>query len=152
MAFSNNLRRLMAARGMSNAELGRHLGITGQAVSQWLTPGGTSPVGHRLERIAQVLGVPTSDLLAGQPGMSEDSATFLSSPGPPDEYDRLPDMAAALDDALAAQNIRIPARALTRHAQAALAEASRMDRRLPFEDRARLAAEAKAADLHRSLS
>lgn len=142
----------MALRGLTKAELGRRLGITGQAVSQWLKPGGTSPVGARLEEIAAILGVPPSELHGGTPGLADASATFLAPPGPPDEYDRLPDMAAALEEALAAWNIRIPARALTRHAQAALDEASRMDRRLPFEERARLAAEARAADLHRSIS
>lgn len=152
MAFKDNLRRLMAERGMSNVELGRRLGITGQAVSQWLAADGTTPRGKRLEKIAAALGVPLTALVDKTPGLSEAPASFEGFQGPPAEYDRLPEVAAALEEALADWNIRIPARALTHHAQAALEEATRMDRRMPFEERARHAAEAKAADIHRSIS
>jgi transcriptional regulator with XRE-family HTH domain len=152
MAFRENLRRLMEARGFTNADLGRALGITGQAVSQWLQPGGTLPRGSRLARIADALGVSVSTLTAEHYGFSEDTGGFASPPGPPPEYSRLPEQVQALADALAQLGITLPAHAVTRHAQAALAQATRMDRALPFAERARLAAEAKAADIARSIA
>lgn len=139
----------MRARGISSAELGRAVGITGQAVSQWLSPEGTMPRGQRLARIATALGVSVSELTAEAGGFAEAPAAFVGVQGPPAEYDRLPEQVELLNEALDAVGIRLPLRSITKHAQDALALASSMDRRLPFEERARMAAEAKAADLHR---
>ncbi len=70
MAFAENLRRLMAQRGIRAAQLGPLLGVTPTTVRQWLE-GKTNPVGHRLARIASALGVPPEALFAPPSGMAE---------------------------------------------------------------------------------
>jgi transcriptional regulator with XRE-family HTH domain len=142
----------MDQRGFTNADLGGALGITGQAVSQWLQPGGTLPRGARLAKIADVLGVSVSRLTDDTAGFSDGDSAFSAPVGPPPEYSQLPEQVQALTEALAQIGITLPAHAVTRHAQAALAQATRMDRSLPFQERARLAAEAKAADIARSIA
>lgn len=46
----------MAEARVDQSELGRRLGITSQAVNQWLKPDGTVPTLRRLEDIADALG------------------------------------------------------------------------------------------------
>src|SRR4051812_37345972 len=55
--FADNLRRLLAARGMSAGDIARRIGISPQAVSQWLSHQ-TAPSNKRLAQIAAVLAVP----------------------------------------------------------------------------------------------
>ncbi|MBY4639675.1 hypothetical protein K6L44_06620 [Gluconacetobacter entanii] len=56
MSFKKNLRIAMDAAGIGPAELGRQLGITSQAVSQWLSPDGGYPKGKRMDALKAILG------------------------------------------------------------------------------------------------
>jgi transcriptional regulator with XRE-family HTH domain len=59
--FAANLRRLLAIRGMSARELAQRIGISAQAVSQWLSHQ-TAPTNRRLAQIAAVFAVPVMRL------------------------------------------------------------------------------------------
>ncbi len=76
---------------------------------------------------------------------------WVQSVVPPDEMHRLPDVVEMLATALAAEGISLGPRLTTRHALAALDQATRMSRALAFEERARHAVEAKVSDLRRRL-
>lgn len=149
MAFADNLRRLMDARGITAAALGPRVGVTPQAVSQWLV-GKTSPVGKRLERLAAALGTTQEALFAPPTGMREESPAYFVG-APADEYHRLADVADLLSAKLAEDGLALGQRRLILFAQQALAQAALMDRRLPFEERARIAVEARAIDIRRRL-
>lgn len=149
MAFADNLRRLMTLRSMTAAELGPRVGVTPQAVSQWLR-GQTHPVGKRLALVAGALGTTPGALVSESGGMSEEGETFQVG-SPADEYHRLADVAEMLTTELATAGITLGQRRVILFAQQALAQASQMPRALPFEERARLAVEAKAQDIRRRL-
>lgn len=67
------------------------------------------------------------------------------------EWERLPEVSAALDAELRSRDLTIGARRLTKHAQEVLAQASGMRRDLDFAERCRIAVEAKASDLTRRI-
>jgi hypothetical protein len=69
--------------------------------------------------------------------------------GPAIEWERLPEVTDALEAQLRARGMHFSGGLLTKHAQAALQAASSMTRGLDFEERCRLAVEAKADDLRR---
>ncbi len=54
--FADNLRMMLASKGLSAAALAQRLGISAQAVSQWLALQ-TEPSRRRVQQIADVLGV-----------------------------------------------------------------------------------------------
>lgn len=149
MAFADNLRRLMQLRGVRAAQLGPRLGVTPTAVRQWLD-GKTHPVGRRLAELAEALEVAPDELFAQAAGFSDPSQEF-QGPAAPDELHRLPEVVEALAAKLAEDGISLGPRRTTAHAQAALQQASAMNRALPFEERTRLAVEAKAHDIRRRL-
>lgn len=60
--FAANLRRIMGDRGMTQAELGRMVGISQGNVSMYVT-GRREPRATYLLRIATALGVTTDELL-----------------------------------------------------------------------------------------
>ena len=60
--FADNLRRIMRDRGMTQAELGRMVGISQGNVSMYVT-GRREPRATYLLRIATALGVTTDELL-----------------------------------------------------------------------------------------
>lgn len=60
--FATNLRRIMRDRGMTQAELGRMVGISQGNVSMYVT-GRREPRATYLLRIATALGVTTDELL-----------------------------------------------------------------------------------------
>lgn len=60
--FAANLRRIMGDRGMTQAELGRMVGISQGNVSMYVT-GRREPRATYILRIATALGVTTDDLL-----------------------------------------------------------------------------------------
>lgn len=149
MAFADNLRRLMQLRGMRAAQLGPRLGVTPTAVRQWLD-GKTHPVGRRLADLAEALGVAPDELFAQPAGFSDTGPDFQGLAAP-DELHLLPDVVEALVAKLAEDGISLGPRRTTVHAQAALRQASAMNRALPFEERTRIAVEAKAHDIRRRL-
>ena len=81
MSFAENLKRLLTERGISHAELGRHLNISGQAVSQWLSTCGTAPRHARLREIAAFFQIPVSALTDEIAGFSDAGLAFASPPG-----------------------------------------------------------------------
>lgn len=149
MAFADNLRRLMHLRGIRAAQLGPRLGVTPTAVRQWLD-GKTHPVGRRLADLAEALDVAPDELFAQAAGFSDTGQEFQGSAAQ-DEMHRLPEVVEALAAKLAEDGISLGPRRTTAHAQAALRQASGMNRTLPFEERMRMAVEAKAHDLRRRL-
>lgn len=52
-----------ARAGLSQSELARQVGVKPQSVQQWEKKGGTAPRGHRLNKIADTLGVTRAWLL-----------------------------------------------------------------------------------------
>ena len=60
--FADNLRRIMRDRGMTQAELGRMVGISQGNVSMYVT-GRREPRATYILRIATALGVTTDELL-----------------------------------------------------------------------------------------
>ncbi len=58
----------MKEAGVDQSELARRLGITSQAVNQWLKPRGTAPRGRRLFEVAKALGIELTKLLGESPG------------------------------------------------------------------------------------
>ena len=56
MSFGPHLALLMAEAGVDQSELARRLGLTSQAVNQWINEG-TVPDLRKLERIADALGI-----------------------------------------------------------------------------------------------
>jgi transcriptional regulator with XRE-family HTH domain len=149
MAFADNLRRLMQLRGIRAAQLGPRLGVTPSAVRQWLD-GKTHPVGRRMADLAEALDVAPDELFAQAAGFS-DAAQDFQGHAAPDELHRLPEVVEALAAKLAEDGISLGPRRTTAHAQAALHQASSMNRALPFEERTRFAVEAKAQDIRRRL-
>jgi len=63
MSLIDNMRRIMAERGVNQSELARRLNIKSQAVNQWFRDGGTAPQGRRVGEIAAALGVTLGELL-----------------------------------------------------------------------------------------
>lgn len=57
---------LLAKNGGNQSELARHIGVSPQAVQQWLA-GETSPRGKNLEKLAEFLGVSPAELQYGSP-------------------------------------------------------------------------------------
>lgn len=62
MTFASRLNAILAAHGMSQTDLAKLLGVTSQAVSQWVN-GVVEPRGHRVAAIAKALGVRVIDLI-----------------------------------------------------------------------------------------
>ena len=60
------IRRLREARGMTQAELAEHIGVSGKAVSKWETAKGL-PDMTLLKPLSEALGVSVMELVAGQP-------------------------------------------------------------------------------------
>jgi transcriptional regulator with XRE-family HTH domain len=63
MSFAPRIEEIMRARGMSQVALAHALGITSQAVSNWLN-NANGVVGKRLPKIAAALCVEITDLVA----------------------------------------------------------------------------------------
>lgn len=67
MSLAKRIRAARVARRLSQAELAEQMKVTRSACSQWeLVRGGTVPRGHRLERLAVILGVTVEWLTTGR--------------------------------------------------------------------------------------
>lgn len=71
-SLGNRLQRLRKARGLTLAEVAARLDVSKPTVWAW-EKGRARPLDNRIEDLAQVLGVPASDLISGQ-----DSAVLQS--------------------------------------------------------------------------
>lgn len=60
--FSANMKRLRLAKGLSQSDVAKHLGVSGASISGW-EKGRARPKGDRLSSLAELLGVPTISLL-----------------------------------------------------------------------------------------
>lgn len=70
--FAANLKRLRMAKGLSQANIAEHLGVSGPSISGW-EKGRARPKEDRLSDLAALLGVPVSQLLVDpQPDMIQD--------------------------------------------------------------------------------
>ncbi|MBU0824506.1 MAG: helix-turn-helix domain-containing protein [Alphaproteobacteria bacterium] len=70
--FAANLKRLRMAKGLSQASMAEHLGVSGPSISGW-EKGRARPKEDRLADLANLLGVPVSQLLVDpQPDMIHD--------------------------------------------------------------------------------
>ncbi len=67
MGFAENLERLMRLRGLSRRQLAERLGITQQAVGQWLRAANPTFPAHRIRDICTVLGATPNELLGDAP-------------------------------------------------------------------------------------
>jgi transcriptional regulator with XRE-family HTH domain len=147
----NRLKEFRAKSGLTLEELADRAGLSFGYLSR--IERGERPLAKKWAvALAPHLGASWATLMdEPSSGFADAADAFAAPAGPPPEYDRLPDMVQALTAALRELEITLPPRAVTRHAQEAMHQATRMDRRLPFEERARLAAEAKAADINRTV-
>ena len=68
--LNKNLRILREKKGISKEELGRRVGVSGVTIGYWET-GKTVPRMGKVERIAQLLGVTTDELLFSNPETNE---------------------------------------------------------------------------------
>ncbi len=63
MTFAARLREILDERGVDQTELATALGLTSQAVNQWVKTDGTRPRGKRLDAIAECLDITVDDLM-----------------------------------------------------------------------------------------
>ena len=77
-----NIRDLIVAkrkeRGLTQAELGAKLGISGKAVSKW-ERGLSKPCDEHLERLIDLLGLPVESTITAEEKRVVPKATFLST-------------------------------------------------------------------------
>lgn len=67
MSLAKRIRSARIARDLSQAQLAELMKVTRSAISQWeLAHGATIPRGHRLERLAVILGVTVEWLTTGR--------------------------------------------------------------------------------------
>lgn len=78
MSFRENLQAAMAAAGVGPTDIGNALGISSQAVSQWLS-GKTHPTGKRLKDLAAFLGT-SWEALHAEKGLGSVVPTITHSP------------------------------------------------------------------------
>lgn len=62
---------LQAKNGGNQSELARYVGVTPQAVQQWVAEDGTSPRGKNLMKVAEFLGVSPGELQYGEQTLSD---------------------------------------------------------------------------------
>lgn len=154
-ALGHRLRELRKARGERQVDTAAAVNISRSHYTN--IENGKDATGRDvLLALATHFNVPVDHLIKAQSDLwhfSENvgEAPAPALPAPPAEYDRLPEIMELLADQLAEQKITVGLKRLTVHAQRALREASRMDRRLQFDERARLAVEAVVIDLARKL-
>ncbi len=132
MEFCDRLQQAMDAAGVDQSMLGRRLGITPSAVNQWIS-GRVMPRASRIMQIAAALGVPASSLLSAS-GFSEPQPS-PSFPAPPDEMDRLPEVAEAVACMMQEEGLTVRPGRLMNLAQRALGATSALGRTMSFEDR-----------------
>lgn len=77
-AIGTRIEALMAERRMSRAELGRRVGVAGQAVSQWVT-GKTTPTDEVLVKVADALGVGLDQLDPKDPAAGDSLEAFITA-------------------------------------------------------------------------
>lgn len=133
MSLGDTVGRLLAARKMSKAALGRKLGISGQAVGMWIKGPGLPKPG-RLQALADALDVSVADLLGGTARYSETQTDF-DGPRASPEYSQLPVVSQAVADLLRSESVAVTQTRLTEWALEVLEIASDRDRRLAFEER-----------------
>ncbi len=151
--YPNLLQQFIDRAGIKPAELARQVGTSRQQIHS-LAIGERELTKAWAERLAPPLKTTWAALLgASPPGFQEAPAEYIGAPSPHtlDEFDRLPELAEMLAKTLIERDVTIGIRRITLHAVDALHQAMRMDRRLPFEERARIAIEAKASDISRML-
>lgn len=91
-------------------------------------------------KIAPILGTDWATLMAppGAAGLSESVPAF-AAPAPPSEWERLPEVSAALAAMLAEIGVPLAPQRLTALAQKTLRDISALGRALPFEERLAIA-------------
>lgn len=75
------LRKAFKASGLSNAELGRRIGVTGQAVSIWMSDKDSEPSRENLRRFAQATNTSVDWLLSGRDEPRKDNTGKYILPG-----------------------------------------------------------------------
>jgi transcriptional regulator with XRE-family HTH domain len=76
MGFGRNLARIRKIRKISQLQLGKELGVTDAAVSQWEAEK-TVPELSRIPIIAKCLGVPIGALFDEDPGLTREDRAIL---------------------------------------------------------------------------
>lgn len=66
MSTASRIRRARRDAGLSQAQLAKLMRVTRSACSQWEQPGGTTPRGTRLQRLAALLGVSVEWIATGE--------------------------------------------------------------------------------------
>lgn len=135
-SFVMRLHAAMAARSVDQSELARRLGITSQAVNQWLA-GETAPKGKRVARVAEELGVSLDWLLAGRGGLSETPAPGAAFAWPEAGLsdDQTVDLAARLEQMLREEGMPADIRTVTRLLAITLRDVQAIAGRMPLAER-----------------
>ena len=74
MSFPEKLKQLRKDVGLSQAKLGKRLGVTRNAVSQW-EAGATEPSTKHLRKLAAALGAPLDQLVESTPAYEDQIIT-----------------------------------------------------------------------------
>lgn len=77
-SICNMISQKRKERGMTQAELGAMLGISGKAVSKW-ERGLSKPCEEHLDRLVALLGLPVESTITAEEKKSAQKATFLST-------------------------------------------------------------------------
>ena len=77
-SICNMISQKRKERGMTQAELGAMLGISGKAVSKW-ERGLSKPCDEHLEMLVDMLGLPVESTITAEEKKSAQKATFLST-------------------------------------------------------------------------
>lgn len=65
MALAENISRIQASRGETDYRIAKEIGVTQTSIKNWKS--GTKPHPKHLRRLAAYFGVPTEELLDGEP-------------------------------------------------------------------------------------
>jgi transcriptional regulator with XRE-family HTH domain len=147
MAFADNLKRLMARQNVSRIDIAAALGVSAQAVSQWMS-GRTQPVGRRLTALAAVLRVPVTALVEEPGGLTEQQGPIQGAPEveTAHEDEQFAELAAALEAMLLEEHMPADTRTVSRLARVVWRDME-VYRSLPFEDRLALTLSAHRSKL-----
>lgn len=137
-AMANPIRTLRHAAGLSQERLAT-LAETSTAQIARLENGQRKLTREWAERLAGPLNTTWQVVIGATGGGLSESVPAFAAPAPPSEWERLPEVSAALAAMLAQIGVPLAPQRLTALAQKTLRDISALGRALPFEERLAIA-------------